>query len=83
MNKEELIKKLISLNVHPKYYSVGVEIKDNAHNIERLYNGKYAVYYLEKGKKNGFIVFDSEEEALEELIKNLEFDLKYGLDLSK
>ncbi len=82
MEKEELLKKLIMLNVHPKFYSIGVEIKDNAINIERLYNGKYAVYYLERGEKNDLKTFDTEEEALAELIKSLEVDLKYGLDLS-
>lgn len=82
MEKAELLKRLIQLNVHPKHYSIGGEIKDYAQNIERLHNGKYAYYYLERGEKNGFKVFDSEDEALLELIKGLEMNLKYGVNLS-
>ena len=83
MNKEELLRKILSLNIHPKYFSVGVEIKDNAYNIERYHDGRYAVYYLERGEKNGLKLFDTEEEALQQLMKGLEANLKYGLNLSE
>ncbi len=82
MTKEHLIVKLISLNIHPKYFSISIEIKENAYNIEKLFDGKYAVYYLERGEKNELNTFDSEEEALSQLISCLEKNLKYGLDLS-
>jgi hypothetical protein len=83
MKKEELLKRLIHLNVNPIHYSIGQEIKDDACNIERLANGQYAVYYLERGEKCGLKVFDNEDEALLELIIKLEFNLKSGVDLTK
>lgn len=82
MNKEQLLIKLILLNIHPKYFSIGSEIKENAYNIEKLFDGKYAVYYLERGEKIALKTFDSDEEALSQLISCLEKNLKYGLDLS-
>ncbi len=82
MEKVELLRKLIKLNVPPRYYSIGEEIKDYAHNIEKLYNGTYAVYYLERGEKSGLKIFNTEEEALSKLIERLEEDIKDGLDIS-
>lgn len=79
----ELLKELINLNIHPRHYSIGPEIKDNAYNIERVPNGHYAVYYLERGEKIGRKVFDTEEKALAELIASVKGNLKHGLDLSK
>jgi hypothetical protein len=83
MEKSELLKKLIKLNIHPKFYSIGEEIKDNAENIEKRSNGSFLVYYLERGEKNNLKIFGSEEEALEELIHRLKINLDYGLDLSQ
>lgn len=73
----------MGLNVHPRHYSIGIEIKDNAINIERLSNGKYDVYYLERGEKNSCKTFDTETEALDNLIERLETNIRYGLDLSE
>lgn len=83
MSVEDLLKKLIGMNIHPRHYTIGQEIKDYATNIELLANGKYAVYYLERGEKVGLKKFATEEEALTELIQNLEFEIKLGSDLTK
>ncbi|MFY0482522.1 hypothetical protein ACI6PS_07935 [Flavobacterium sp. PLA-1-15] len=79
---EDLLKKLIRLNIHPKFYSIGFDIKENAYNIERMFNGEYALFYLERGERINERVFKTEEEALLHLISSLEKNLKYGLDLS-
>jgi|TARA_Y100000589_G_C26984647_1_gene560066 hypothetical protein len=83
MNNQELIKQLNKLKVDPKYYAIGGELKDNAHNVERLYNGTYAVYYLERGEKCGLKIFDTESEANIELLNSIKFDIENGLDLSQ
>lgn len=83
MSIEVLLKTLIMMNVHPKYYSIGVEIKDDAYNVERLPNGKFAEYYMERGTNNGLKVFDTEQEALQQLVEDLKANMSYGVDLSK
>ncbi len=82
MNKNCLLDKLKSLNVDIKYYSLGYEIKDNAYDIEKLSNNKFAVYYLERNEKVGLKIFETEIEALDHLIKSLSFNIKNGIDLS-
>ena len=83
MTKEELLKKLEVLNVHPKYYSLGVEIKDLAYNIELMSNGSYAVYYLERNEKNGIKYYDRIEDAYQNLYDSIKFNIDQNLDLSK
>lgn len=82
MTESELLERLIKLNVPPKYYSIGGEIKDNAHNIELLPDRTYAVYYLERGEKAGKKIFRTKEEALAKLIERLKQDIADGLDLN-
>ncbi|MFO7951519.1 MAG: hypothetical protein R6U91_01735 [Bacillota bacterium] len=83
MTKQELIKELERLKVNPKHYAIGGELKDNAHNVERLADGSYATYYLERGEKCGLKIFDSEGQANESMLNSILFDLKNGLDLSQ
>ena len=82
MTKTDLLSKLLQLNLSSKYYSLGNEIKEDAYNIERLYNGKYALYFLERGEKVGLKIFNTENEAIGQLIQSLEFNIKIGHDLS-
>jgi len=79
MKKEGLLAELTALNVLQKYYSIGNEIKDDAYNIERIANGKYAYYYYERGEKQGY----REYEALVKLIEILKFNLDNKTDLTK
>ena len=83
MTIQNLVKELKKLNVDPRYYAYGGELKNNAYNIEKMYNGKFAVYYLERGEKCGLKVFDKETDANLELLNSLKFDLEHGLDLTK
>lgn len=82
MNKTELVQKLEDLKIHPKYYSIGIEVKDNAYNIERIYDGTYAVYFLERGEKNDLHVFNDEEDANDFIYSIFLTHRKYGIDLS-
>jgi hypothetical protein len=82
MTNDELIRELEKLKVKAKYYSIGGELKDNAINVERLPNGEYAVYYLERGDKVGLRVFKSELEANTALYKRILFDIEQGLNLT-
>jgi len=83
MTKEELLIKLEELKVHPKYYSLEIEIKDLAQNIERMPNGSYALYYLERNEKNRIEYFESIEEAYQNLYERIKFNIDHKLDLSK
>lgn len=81
MDKVQLLKQLINLNIPPRYYSIGPEIKESAHNIELLASGKYALYYLERGEKVGMKIFDTEDDAMTALISRLKQDIADGLNL--
>lgn len=83
MKKEGLLAELTALNVLQKYYSIGNEIKDDAYNIERTANGKYAFYYYERGEKQGYREYEEEDEALVKLIESLKFNLDNKNDLTK
>ena len=83
MEEKELLETLIKLNVLPKYYSTGYEIKDYAYNIEQLASGSYAYYYLERGEKLGYKEFGSKTEALGKLIGDLKFNLLNNTDLTQ
>jgi hypothetical protein len=80
MTKEDLIEALNQLKIHPKHYAIGGELKDYAQNVEKLPNGKYAVYYLEKSEKNAIKYFDDEFSA--ELFDRYKKQVSYGLDFS-
>lgn len=82
MNKIELITKLILKGINEKYYSLGEEIKENAYNIELLPNGRYAVYYMERGEKSELKEFSNEEDANQNLFTRIVFNVENGLDLS-
>lgn len=84
MNEADVLQILIqTLRVNPRFFSIGNEIKDNATNVELLYDGKYAVYALERGIKNNLKIFDTKDEAYSELIRRMEFDIKNGFNLSE
>jgi hypothetical protein len=83
MTKEELMKRIEELKIHPKYYSLGIEVKDLAYNIEQMPNGSYAVYYLERNEKCGIKYFDRVEDAYQNLYEGLKFNIDHNLDLSK
>jgi len=83
MEEKKVLEELIQLNVLPKYYSIGYEIKDYAYNIEKLAKGKYAFYYYERGKKMGYQEYESKCEALMKLIQKLKFNLDNKTDLTK
>jgi hypothetical protein len=82
MTKEDLIEALNQLKIHPKHYAIGGELKDYAQNVEKLPNGKYAVYYLEKSEKNAIKYFDDEFSAFDELFDRYKKQVSYGLDFS-
>jgi len=83
MNEAEILEELSSLKILPKYYSIGYEIKDYAYNIERLADGRYAYYYLERAEKIGYQVYDNKVDALAKMIKALKSNLIYKIDLTK
>ena len=82
MHFKELLKNLNNLNVSPKYYGILGNIKDDAYIIEQLSNGKYKVYYSERGEQCEVKVYENESEACKELLSRIEFNLSNGLDLS-
>lgn len=68
MNKDILLSQLKALNISPRYYSLGGEIKDDAYNIEKLSNNQFAFYYLERKEKIGLKIFQTEVEVLDHFI---------------
>ncbi len=82
-SRNETIERLNNLNVHEKFYGIDGEIKEGAYNLVRRSDGKYETYFLERGEKNGLRVFETENEAYTDLLKSIEVNIRYGLDLSK
>ncbi|NLK94016.1 MAG: hypothetical protein GX275_02330 [Clostridiales bacterium] len=74
MNKEKLKEILIRENIPNDAYSLEGGFPNEAYclNIE---NGKWQVYYSERGQKSNLKEYYSEEEACEELYKRLQIRL--------
>ena len=62
MNKVELQTRLISENIIQDLYSFKTTFPNEAFCLIEA-NGKWEVYYSERGNKNGLKIFENEEEA--------------------
>ena len=62
MNKIQLQKRLISENIRQDMYSLKGGFPNEAYCLAEV-NGKWEVYYSERGNKNGLKIFEDEKEA--------------------
>lgn len=71
MNKIQLAEILNYLKIDPYFYSIdGLQRGDDEYCLEKL-NGKWLVYYIERGKKNIFGEFEHESDACKFFLKQL------------
>jgi hypothetical protein len=73
MNKDDLHKTLIEENFNPSAYSLDDDFKDEALSL-RWEEGRWSVYYSERGLKTGKIDFDDEDSACEYFINEMRSD---------
>lgn len=77
MNLEELQKKINELNVPEYLYSIGNDLKSNAHILYKNYSMWEYFYLDEKGNRNDFRVFNTDSDAYRYLLMKLEIEMKY------
>lgn len=73
MNKEMLRKALIYEQFNPRAYSLKDEQKDEALCL-RFENGKWFVFYSERGLQTGEMCFPDEESACDYFLKEMRSD---------
>ena len=73
MNKQELGEILAKENFKPQVYSLVEENKDEALCL-RFADGRWCVYYRERGKKSDIVCFDDENSACEYFLKEMRRD---------
>ncbi len=75
MTRQELEKKLRSLGIHDDAYKLDGGLPNECYVLAKQTDGKWEVYYSERGLRSGSKEFDSESEACEELLEWLIRDL--------
>ncbi len=71
MNIKEMIVKLHEMQIPRKWYFVGTQgNNDNKYCLEYI-DGKWQVYYCERGKKYKLSIFNEESEACTELLERM------------
>lgn len=83
MDRQEFLKRMDELKVHPKFYSIDGIAKEYAFNLQELSKNKFAVFYLEKGEKIDENTFDNKNSAYEFLFREINEEIECGIDLSK
>jgi hypothetical protein len=63
MNKIELKNELERAEVNPKAYSLDGGLPDERYVLSQEPDGRWAVYYSERGQKSGLRYFDNEPTA--------------------
>lgn len=63
MNREQLKSRLAALRIDPTAYSLSGGLPNECLVLNQEPNGKWEVYYSERGEKSGLRIFDSEESA--------------------
>jgi len=73
MNKDDLQRKLVEEKFNPRSYSLEDKQKDEALCL-RCENGKWCVFYSEKGLQTGKECFDDESSACEFFLDEMRSD---------
>jgi hypothetical protein len=73
MDKHDLLRKLIEEKFNPRAYSLEDEQKDEALCL-RKENGKWCVFYSERGLQSGKKYFDDEGAACESFLNEMRLD---------
>jgi hypothetical protein len=75
MNREILKTELTLLGVEPHAYSLDGGLPSERHVISEESDGKWGVYYSERGQKTGLKIFDSESDACVFFLERITEDL--------
>ena len=73
MNRIELEKALQEKAINPRAYSLGGGLPNEQYVLAEE-EGKWLVYYSERGQRSGLKVFDSEDSACRYFLKELSED---------
>jgi hypothetical protein len=68
MNREQLNVQLATLRIDPSAYCLSGGLPNECLVLNQTQNGKWEVYYSERGEKSGLRVFDSEENAVQHFL---------------
>jgi hypothetical protein len=74
MNLEQLKVRLEELKIDPNVYSLSGGLPNECLVLGREPNGKWTVYYSERGERSGLREFDSEEDAIRHFLGMLLHD---------
>jgi hypothetical protein len=69
VNRSELLQQLKEAKINPNTYSLEGGSPSETYVLSDEGYGKWAVYYSERGERNGEKIFRSESEACEELYR--------------
>ena len=78
MNIAYLVKKLDEIGVPKRYYAINGDLSSDTYILNQIHGRWEYFYYDEKGNKNDYKTFDTENDACMHILNVLKNEMKYS-----